>query len=251
MATFVDEQLMECDGVVVGSAVYCLAPTGLFKTVCDRFGPSHDLVWRIESKKIVDATGKGKGPDERSFKDRVGGFIFVGGASTPHWLSLGLPLMYLFAFPSHITIVDQMQVLSMSQYGNVVLNEEAIKRARRLGRNVAQAMSKPISEVKWIGDEPGTCPVCHSNLLTVGKKNPVECPICGISGEIKVDGNEITVTFSEEEQKRSRLTLAGKMEHWVELRNNFPMIGQRIQKEGMELPKKLEKYKGYKEIQIK
>jgi len=87
--------------------------------------------------------------------------------------------------------------------------------------------------------------------LTVGKKNPVECPICGISGEIKVDGNEITVTFSEEEQKRSRLTLAGKMEHWVELRNNFPMIGQRIQKEGMELPKKLEKYKGYKEIQIK
>lgn len=243
---FLDEQLMECDGLILGAPVYVLAPPGLFKTVCDRFGPSHDVSFRMEAKKIRAAKGKdrGKGPDERAFKTRVGGFISVGGASTPHWLSMGLPLMNLFTFPSHITVVDQMQVLTVSQYGNVVLNEKAIERARRLGRNVAEAMGKPISEVKWMGDEPGTCPVCHSNLLTVTKKNPVQCPICGISGEIKVDGDEITVTFSEEEQKRSRLTLAGKLEHWNELRENFKIFEQREDKD--EIPKKLEKYKSYK-----
>ena len=46
--------------------------------------------------------------------------------------------------------------------------------------------------------------------------DPVQCPICGIYGELKIENGEIKVTFSEAEQKRSRLTLAGKMEHWNE-----------------------------------
>lgn len=214
-----DEQLMECDGVVLGAPVYVLGPPGLLKVICDRIGPSHDVSWRMEAKKIRAAKGKSqdKGPDERSFKKRVAGFISVGGASTPNWLSLGLPLMNLFTFPSHITVVDQMQVLATTQYGNVVMNELAIARARSLGRNVAEAMGKPISDVEWTGDEPGTCPVCHSNLLIVTRRNPVECPICGIKGVLKIDGDEITVTFDEEEQKRSRLTLAGKLEHFHEI----------------------------------
>ena len=246
---FVDEQVMESDGLIIGAPVYVLGPSGLFKIVADRWGPSHDLVWRIEAKKIAAAKGKA-GPDERSFKNRVGGIMCTGGASTPHWLSLGLPLMYLLTFPSGITVVDQMQVLAISQLGSVALHEKVLERARKLGRNVAQAMGKPISEVKWMGDA-GTCPVCHSNLLTVTNKNPVECPICGISGKIKVDGDKITVTFSAEEQKRSRLMLAGKLEHWVELRENFKMIGPVMERGGKELPKKLEKYKGYKEITLK
>lgn len=245
-----DEQLMECDGVILGAAVYVLGPPGLLKVICDRFGPSHDVSWRMEAKKIRAAKGKSqdKGPDERSFKTRVAGFISVGGASTPNWLSFGLPLMNLFTFPSHITVIDQMQVLATTQYGNVVMNEVAIARARRLGRNIAEAMGKPISEVEWMGDEPGTCPVCHSNLLIVTRRNPVECPICGIKGVLKIDGDEITVTFDEEEQKRSRLTLAGKLEHFYEIGESYSMFMQREDKD--EIPKRLEKYKSYKEITL-
>jgi multimeric flavodoxin WrbA len=245
---FVDEQLMGCDALILGAPVFGLAPTGLFKTVCDRFGPSHDVAVRMEAKKISEGRGKGKGPDERSFKTRVGAFISVGGATTPNWASFGLPLMNTFTFSSHITVVDQMQVLETSRYGNVVLNEGALKRARRLGRNVARAMATPIGEVKWMGDEPGTCPVCHSNLLTVTNRNPIECPICGISGEIKVEGDKISVTFSEKEQKRSRLTLAGKLEHNDELRHNFGIFAQRQDKD--QIPARLEKYKGYRELKM-
>jgi uncharacterized Zn finger protein (UPF0148 family) len=130
-----------------------------------------------------------------------------------------------------------------------VLNEEAMARARKLGRNVAQAMGKSEKEKSWMGDEPGTCPVCHSSLMTVTKKNPIECAICGIQGEIKVESDEITVTFREEEQKRARLTIAGKMEHYHEIRDNFRIAAAR--KDLDLIPERLKKYEGYREIKKK
>jgi multimeric flavodoxin WrbA len=245
----VDEQVMECDGLILGSPVFVLTPHGLLKVMSDRFGPSHDYAFRMEAQKIRDAKGTGKGPDDRSFKDRVAGFISVGGAVTPHWLSLGLPLMNLFTFPSHIQVVDQMQVLGVSRWGHVVLNDEAMARARKLGQNVAKVMGKSEKEVRWMGDEPGTCPVCHSNLMTVSGKNPIECAICGIKGEINVEGDDIFVNFSEEEQKKARLTVAGKLEHYLEIRDNFRLAAAR--KDLDQIPERLKKYEGYKEIEKK
>jgi hypothetical protein len=67
---------------------------------------------------------------------------------------------------------------------------------------------------------------------------------------MNVDGQGITVTFSEEEQLRSRLTIAGKMEHVNEIDNNIKIKQARMKKEGKDLPGKLEKYKGYREIQM-
>jgi multimeric flavodoxin WrbA len=243
----VDEQLMECDGLILGSPVFVLTPHGLLKVMSDRFGPSHDYAFRMGAKEIRDAKGTGKGPDERSFKGRVAGFISVGGAVTPHWLSLGLPLMNLFTFPSHIRVVDQMQVLGVSRWGHVVLNDEAMTRSRKLGRHVAEAMGRPSPEVRWMGDDPGTCPVCHSNLMTVPSRNPVECAICGIKGEINVEGGKISVTFSEEEQKKARLTVAGKLEHYLEIRDNFKIAAARTDLD--QIPERLKKYKGYREIE--
>ena len=245
----VEEELMECDGLIVGSPVFVLTPHGLLKVISDRFGPSHDYAFRMEAQKITEAKGKGKGPDKRFLKNRVSGFISVGGAVTQNWLSLGLPLMNLFTFPSHIQVVDQMQVSGVSRWGHVVLNDEAMARARKLGRHVAEAMGRPHPEVKWTGDDPGTCPVCHSNLLTVPKKNPVECAICGIRGEIKVEGDDISVTFSEKEQERARLTIAGKLEHYLEIRDNFRIAAAR--KDLDQIPEKLKKYEGYGEIEKK
>jgi len=51
------------------------------------------------------------------------------------------------------------------------------------------------------GHEIGTCPVCHQNEITIKGKNPVQCPICGIYGELKIENGEITVAFSEENKK--------------------------------------------------
>ncbi len=238
----IDDKILGCDGMILGAPVFVLGPHGLLKVIADRFGPSHDLAWRIEATKIAAKQGK-KGPDERSFKPKVGGFISVAGALTPHWFSLGLPLMNLITFSSHIAVVDQMQVHSISK-GSVLMNDETIKRARKLGRNVAKYMGKPPEHVKWMGDEPGTCPVCHSNLLTVTDKNPVECPICGIAGTLKVVDGKIKVTFSKKEQARSRLMMAGKLEHWIELGQMFPY---QMKQDPKELAERRKKYIGYAE----
>jgi len=130
----------------------------------------------------------------------------------------------------------------------LVLNEEVLERARKLGRNVAEAMKKPIEEVKWMGDEPGTCPVCHSNLLTVGKKNPVECPVCGIRGELKIKDGEIIVTFSEEEKEHSRLNIQGLKDHWDELTAAYGTSMATLMQKSDEVEKRRKKYIGYREI---
>jgi multimeric flavodoxin WrbA len=241
---FLDDQLLECDGMILAAPVYVLGPPGIVKVIADRRGPCRDVAWLAEARKLRETlpSPPAKGPDERSFKKRVAAFISVGGATTPHWLSLGLPLMYLFTFPSNMTVIDQMQITSMSLLGNPVLDPDGLARARRLGQNVAKAMHQPTDDVRWMGDE-GTCPVCHSDLLTVKTTNPVECPICGIAGTLKVDGDRISVVFGEEEQKRSRLYMAGKVEHCVEIRENVGMSMRRP--DAFDIPKRMEKYESY------
>jgi multimeric flavodoxin WrbA len=251
----IEEQVMESDGLIISAPVYVLGPTGLLKVIADRWGPSHDTYWRMQAKKIAATTGK-KGPDERSFKNRVAGLMCTGGASTPHWVGLGLPLMYLMCFSQHITVVDGVAVFPGSfpsmRSTHLVLNEEVLARARKMGRNVVEAMKKPIEQVKWMGDEPGTCPVCHLNLLTVTTKNLVECPICGIRGELKIKDGEISVTFSKEEQAHSRLNIQGLKDHWDELTGEGEISGSMLQQMQMqkadEIAKRKKKYIGYREI---
>jgi hypothetical protein len=127
--------------------------------------------------------------------------------------------------------------------GQVLLNDAAVSRARKLGRHVAEVMEKPAAEMKWKGDKQGTCPVCHQNELTIKNKNPVQCPICGIYGELKIENGEIKVTFSEEEQKRSRLTIAGKMEHWNEYYPSDPEKAWELKQTSTMPPSKQKQFK--------
>ena len=243
---FLDEQIMQSDGLIIGSPVYLMAPTGQYKTVADRMGPSHDLFMKHLSRKIraEKGIGKGSGPDERSFNRRVAGFISVGGATASHWLSFGLPLMNMLTFSSEINVIDQMQVSSVSQFGSVVLHSEALARARRMGRNIAEALQKPDEGCQWMGDEQGTCPVCHSNLLNIREGNTVECPVCGIAGEISIEAGRISIDFKPEERKKSHFFMLGKEEHMLEVRGNFTNVFmQRADKD--EIPAKLEYYKAY------
>ncbi len=245
---FLRDLILDNDGLILGSPVYSLTPPGILKMFEDRMlGPKTDKAFNVEMKKLGgrDQWGNPRFIDERIFKRRAGAFISLGGATTPNWLSFGLPLLHTMTFPPQIDVVDQMQVTGAGRMGHTVMLDDVRARARRLGRNVAETLNKPIEEMKWLGDDPGTCPVCHSNVLTVGKQNPIECPICGIKGTLKVDGNKITVKFSKKEQERSRLTMAGKYEHWVELDQNM----KATQKVDMkEIERRLVKYKGYAEV---
>lgn len=241
---FFNEKLLACDAVVLAVPVYIMTPPGYFKVLCDRIGPSHDMAWQLEAKRIAESQGRESEIDPRFFKPRVSGFIAVGGAPTSDWLSMALPLMNLFTFPMHIQVVDQMQVMGTPLPAQIVRNEEALERARRLGKNVAEAVGKAEDQLRWKGDEPGTCPSCHSNLMLVGKRSPIECAICGIKGELKEENGEITVTFSKEQQAIGRLTMEGKRIHFDDV---VKTVGANIQYMG-EVQAKLKKYSALKAV---
>jgi multimeric flavodoxin WrbA len=246
---FVDKQMMAADAIIVAAPVYVLGPTGQLKQVADRIGPSHDLAFltKENEKRIAEGKTGDRLVAPENFKQRVAGLISVGGASTQNWVSFGLPTMHLLCFPSQIRVVDQIDAYDMGRKGSPLLDKELMVRVGKLGRNVVSAIGKPTEEVKWMGDEEGTCPVCHCNLLTIQGKTTVECPVCGIYGKLTVEGDNIKVTFSEAEQKRSRLNFDGKLEHWTEITSMGAVAGPKIAAAGEELPEMLKKYEGYKD----
>ncbi len=247
-AAFLYNTFMDCDGIILGAPVYALTPPGYLKMIEDRvLGPHTDLAAaraRKNSGGINPRDGSKAFFDERAFKPRVGGLISDGGASSLHWLSFGIALLYTFTFPPNIQVIDHLQVTKTQpapHIGMVVLLDEALKRARKLGKNVAEQMGRPIEKTKWVGDSPGMCPVCHCNLLTVNGKNPVECPVCGISGELKFENGKISVTFSKEQQAHSRLTELGKLDHQIEIQEVMKEPAPRA----AVVPEKVKKYQSY------
>jgi multimeric flavodoxin WrbA len=246
---FLYDCVMDCDAIILGAPVYALDRPGALKMFEDRMlGPHVDASGVRELIKrggINPFSGeKVKNIEKRALKMRVGGLIVDGGASTLNWLSFALPLLYTFTFPPQIEVVDHLVVRKAQPYplGSVTLNDKAIQRARLLGRHVAEAMKKPIEHVKWMGDDPGVCPVCRCNLVMItNHENPVECPVCGISGTLKLDGKKISVSFSKKEQARSRLTLAGKLEHQLEIASVVKELAPRVG----EVPARYAKYRNY------
>lgn len=216
-----DEAIYEADAVVVCAPVYVLSPSGLFKTVCDRLSVSHDQAFRKHARELGEKQGLPEAQlvDKRFFKPRAMGLLSVGGAKTQNWTSFGLPQMYEITF-SGMNVVDGYGAYYGMEYQHLVGNEKLMARMTKMGDNLADALSTEGGLDKWYGDEEGTCPVCHCDLLTVlHDKGLVECPICGIEGELEMKDGQINVTFSEEQQKRSRLKYPGKLEHYLEIKN--------------------------------
>lgn len=220
----IEEALMSADAVIVGSPTYEFAPTGNFKVVCDRIGPSHDKTFRGPAIEAGMKEGRSPEtyPDVRSTKPRVGALITVGGARTENWLSLSLPNMFEFTMPMGIDVIDKYKYFGAMNVEHVLGRPAVMDRMKKLGQNIVEALNAETEEerVRYRGDEEGVCPVCHEDILTVSHNgNKVECPICGIEGELTVQDGKIKVVFSEEQQKRSRLYDAGKWEHSNEIRD--------------------------------
>jgi len=240
-----DEAIMECDAMIIASPTYVLSPTGTYKTICDRIGPSHDITFRQETYDAGLAAGKPaeKLPDVRSFKPRVAALISVGGAMTKNWLSFMLPTMYELTMPMGVDVIDLFEYHGAMAFEHVIGNQPVMERMSKVGHNIAAALQAVSTEerTRYRGDQEGVCPVCHCDLLTVlHDGNKVECPVCGIEGILELAGGQLKASFSAEQQKRSRLFYAGKLEHSTEIKTKAAHPGQIPDK-----AERLAKYKGY------
>lgn len=240
-----EEAVLNADGIVLAAPVYAVGPVGQVKNFLDRFGPAHDRQSLIHE----NAKRKEAGTellDERYFKNRPIAYISVGGAVTPNWVALGLPNLQLFGFSTMMPCVGQLNAYDMGRTANPVLDQDLMAKAASMGRSVAENIGKPNEEMSYVGPE-GVCPVCHSSIITLEGTTTVECPVCGILGKLSVDGDKVSVEFSQEQQNRARGTLNGLLEHYLEIQGMIPVAVGKLQANAETLPKLLDKYVNFEE----
>lgn len=226
----VEEEIRQADCLIVGAPVYVLQPVGQFKNLVDRFSCRHDVSainWVLDKRRTGERAGDPDAFPQERLKRRTVSYISVGGASTQNWVSMGTATMHLFGFPAMMKVVGNYDAHHMGTTGHPFLDKELIKNIHEMGKQTAEAYFKEDQEIEWFGAK-GTCPVCHQNLLTVNGTTKVECPICGIEGTLSIEGEQLKVEFSKEQQKRARGTFAGLREHTVEIQGFGEICGPKI-----------------------
>lgn len=248
----IEELIIEADCIIVAAPVYVLGPVGQFKNLVDRMGPSHDMSVLQEENEKRRKEGKTEDEllDKRLFKHRYVGLISVGGATTEHWTSLGLPTMHLMTFSMQMTVVDQYNAYRMGERVHPCFDQELLARMNKMGQNVVSAYGKEAEEIKWMGEKEGICPHCHNDLLTIKGNTIVECPVCGMEGVLSIEKGEIKAVFSEKEKLRSRLRIGGIREHKEELKHIMGIVHEKLGKDGQKLPDLVSKYIGYGEVML-
>jgi multimeric flavodoxin WrbA len=215
--TWLWDQLMESDGLIVSTPIYSRTIAGVLKLVADRLsGPAADVAFAESHRRMLEA---GETPpvafpyDERVFRPRVAAFIAVGGSVGHAWKALALPLMHQMTFSSQIAVADQLLVGGAGMPRSVVLDDEALAGAERVGRSVGSQLGRAFDEVSYRG-EPGLCPLCHLSVVVVSGDS-VECATCGAGGRLIVEDGAPSIQLGDLD--RSIVGLNEKRAHFVEL----------------------------------
>lgn len=223
----ISDAVLAADAIIVAAPVYVLEPAGKLKNFIDRFGPAHDKAYMLFENELRKDTG-GDELNPNCLKRHLVSYISVGGATTQNWVSYGLPGMNLFGMSLNMKVVDQLDAYAAYVPDN---RQRLLEKSSEMGKHIVEALDQKTSEIEWSSD-PGTCPVCHCNEMTMSGTTRVGCPICGIYGKLVFDGDNVRVEFSEEEQRRSRLKFTGVLEHQVEQgrRDRYPRFDEYVEK---------------------
>jgi multimeric flavodoxin WrbA len=216
------ERLIACDALVLSTPIITRTIAARLKLLGDRLlGPNADAAIIKELLRIRAAGGAPKVPfrvDERVLKPRVAGFIAVGGSLTSQWKALTLPMMHGFTLSMQIAVVDQVMFSGAGTPRSIVLDDAALARARRLGRNVAGQIGRNFEAVEYKGDDAGLCPMCHLDVVTLRGRD-VECATCGARGALVVSGGDVSVRFSAETCLTSVISMHEKRAHFFEIQD--------------------------------
>ena len=240
---FIDDKVMDCDGLVLGSPVYEKGPSGYLKSLNDRMSCGHDVAFRMIARDMREQKGitAGTGPDPRAFKQRVATLISVGGSE---WDSLAMPMLQMFCMSMQIEVLDKINANWIGLPATILFHEEFLKRAHNSGRHLVESWKGAISEARYIGPDDWLCPMCHSKIFeiyTERKNTSAKCAMCGVRGTLAILNGEVVFEVTEEAKKLSCVTLTGKFHHADDLRTRslvpHPLYAEKAER--------LKKYQSY------
>jgi hypothetical protein len=118
----------------------------------------------------------------------------------------------------------------MGTIGNPYLDEKLIDDMHEMGRRTIEGYNDDsVPFFQPAGKPAEVCPVCHQRLITIlPGTTTVECPVCGIEGELSIVDGAVKVEFSEAQQNRARGTFAGLREHTTEIQGFGAICGPKI-----------------------
>ncbi len=215
------EQVMASDGIIYASPIYSRTTAGKLRLLTDRvFGPHADVGF-IELLMEHELAGTPISvpfrPDERALRPRVAAFLVSGGALGEQWNTLALPLMHSLAFSLRNGVVDQAVFAGSGTPASIVLQPDALARARLLGGRVAEQLGRPYDEVEYMG-APGLCPLCHLSVVDVRDGGVVECATCGAEGQLAVRSDGAPeVRFDPTGLAKSVIAMEEKRHHSEEI----------------------------------
>lgn len=229
------KEWLSSDGVIVTVPAFSFMPAGIYRIFTDRH-----LAYEPNFHKQVGSV--------EYFKHRVGGII-VNGGSTRSWMSLGLESVNITLLTQDIKVVDQMMVNRAPRPGQVLLDEEALARARQLGENVVKGI-QDYENTGFLGDPNlGWCPNCHSNVLSLGQPHwngqsyLIECPICHCGGDLEKDENgKWKFVIQENGYDKTMTDGRGAKDHFFEIEETMKKYFRNTE----EIGKRRKKYVDYK-----
>jgi multimeric flavodoxin WrbA len=210
------EKFEESDAIIIGAPTYLLGPAGTVKMLLDR-----NIMFQWKASRDV----------------KPGAVIGVAGIRG--WEPFTMAVLNVFMFTCGIKVVDQ-AIFYAQGPGEILLNDSAMERAKRIGYNVFQAASKPVDERKYLG-EAGMCPLCHQNLFSV-KDGVLECALCQAKAKLEVVNGKIKLVFDPETLKDYRWSEKGLREDFA---SAILSSGPRFLKEKDEIRKRAEKYANF------
>src|SRR6185312_10542051 len=117
---------------------------------------------------------------------------------------------------SHMAVADQLLVGGAGMPRSVVLDDDALAAAARLGHSVGSQLGRSFDEVEYRG-AAGLCPLCHLSAVTISGTD-VECLTCGAAGRLAVQDGAPLVRFDHPDGlERSVISMAEKRAHFREV----------------------------------
>jgi hypothetical protein len=203
--------------VILGAPTYLLGPAGIIKMITDR-----NIAFQYGTTQHLGKLG-----------------AIMGVSGVRGWEPFALPMLNVFMLTCGVRIIDQVMFYAQGP-GEILLDDSAMERARRVGFNVFEAANKPSEKRIYIGEQ-GVCPVCHQNLFSV-ENGTLVCALCQAKAEFKTVNEKIKFVFDPESLKSHR---------WSEeaLLKNFSLAimpsGPRFLKEREQIKKRASKYSNF------